>query len=324
MKTALITGITGQDGSYLAQFLLAKGYKVIGITRNNYKPDLRNLDHLKISHEILLEECDLCDLAFVITIIEKHKPEEIYNLSAQSSVGLSFKQPTSTMHYNINSVLNLVEAIRLVNKSIKFYQASSSEMFGKVDNLPVTLSTPMHPLSPYAISKATNYWTVVNFRESYNLFACNGILFNHESVLRPKNFFIKKIISDSLRVKSGVLNTLNVGNLDVKRDFGYAPKYIEAMWLMLQYKEPRDFIICSGKSILLKDIVHYVFRKLNIHASKITIDSSLYRPTDIYDIYGDNSQAKELLGWSYNMDFEKVLDQLIEQEMEFNAEIQGV
>lgn len=312
--TAFITGISGQDGAYLAQLLLGKGYKIVGITRNNHPTNYYNLTYLGIQDRIVFEEGDLCDLSFIIRIIEKHRPTEIYNLAAQSSVGLSFAQPTATIHYNVSSVLNLLEAIRIVDKSVKFYQASSSEMFGKVVNLPVTTTTSMHPLSPYAISKATNYWTVVNFRESYNLFVCNGILFNHESYLRSNTFFVKKVLQDSFKIKSGKLEFLRVGNIDVKRDFGYAPKYVEAMWLMLQHKEPHDFIICSGKSISLRHIIEYVFKKLGIDSSKVVVDQNLYRPVDIVDIYGDNSQAKELLGWSYSMTFEEVLDQLILEE----------
>lgn len=314
MKSAIITGITGQDGAYLAKLLLEKGYRVIGVTRNNHLSNLVNLDYLSITEKVVMEECDLRDLPFVMRILEKYHPEEVYNLAAQSSVGLSFQQPTATIQYNVNSVLNLLEAIRIVNPAIKFYQASSSEMYGKVSNLPVTLSTPMHPLSPYAISKASSYWTVVNFRESFNLFACNGILFNHESVLRPRNFFLKKVIIDSLKIKAQALDVLKVGNLDVKRDFGFAPKYVEAMWLMLQQSTPQDFIICSGRSILLRDIVNHVFKKLELDPAKIVIDHGLYRPVDIYDIYGDNSLSKEVLKWSYDLKFEDVLDQLIDEE----------
>ncbi len=316
MTTAFITGVSGQDGAYLARLLLSKGYKVIGITRNNNSKNLFNLSYLGIQDKIIFEEGDLCDLPFVIRILEKHNPKEIYNLAAQSSVGLSFAQPTTTIHYNVSSVLNLLEAIRLVDPNIRFYQASSSEMFGKVTNLPVTLTTPMHPLSPYAISKATNYWTVVNFRESYGLFVCNGILFNHESHLRSNTFFVKKVLEESFKIKSGKLDFLRVGNIEVKRDFGFAPKYVEAMWLMLQQKEPLDFIICSGRSISLRHIIEYVFEKLELDKSKLIVDRNLYRPVDILDTYGDNTSAKELLGWSYSMKFEEVLDQLIIEEMQ--------
>lgn len=314
MTTAIITGITGQDGSYLAQLLLSKGYKVIGITRNNKLANFHGLNYLGVQDEIIFEEGDLCDLAFVLRIIKKHSPHEIYNLAAQSSVGLSFSQPMATIHYNVDSVLNLLEAIRLTNSNIRFYQASSSEMFGKVENLPVTLATPMHPLSPYAISKATNYWTVVNFRESYGMFVCNGILFNHESYLRSNTFFVKKVLENSFAIKAGKLDALRVGNIDVRRDFGFSPLYVDAMWRMLQQDLPQDFIICSGQSISLRTIIDYIFNKLEIDRSKVVIDPTLYRPVDIDDIYGDNSAAKSVLGWSYDLKFEDVLDKLILEE----------
>lgn len=313
MKTALITGVTGQDGAYLSHLLLGKGYRVVGVTRNTAK-NSRALTYLKIADKILLEECDLRDLPAVIRLIEKHKPEELYNLAAQSSVGLSFQQPTATIQFNVLSVLNLLEAIRIVNSKIRFYQASSSEMYGKVTDLPITLKTPMHPLSPYAISKATGFWTVVNFRESFNLFACNGVLFNHESHLRTKNFFIKKIIHDSLQLRAGRISELKVGNLEVRRDFGFAPEYVKAMWLMLQQETPKDFVICSGRSLLLKDLVHYIFKKLDLDRSKIVIDPDLYRPVDIFDTYGDNRDARNVLGWIYDMPFESVLDILLDEE----------
>jgi len=315
MKKALITGITGQDGAYLAKFLIEKGYKVIGIIRSHHSSNLFNLKYLNILDRVVLEECDLGDLAFVMSLIEKHEPDELYNLSAQSSVGLSFSHPTSTIQYNITSLLNLLEAIRLIGKKIKFYQASSSEMFGKVSKMPITFATPMNPLSPYATSKASGYWMVNNFRESYNLFTCNGILFNHESFLRPRNFFVKKIVAESMQIQYGHRNEIKVGNLKVKRDFGYAPAYVEVMWKMLQLDVPQDFIICSGQSISLHEIVEYIFNKLQIPSSKLVIDPDLYRPAEIEDIYGDNSKAKELLGWSYSKNFKEILDILIAEEM---------
>lgn len=315
-KIALITGITGQDGAYLARFLLEKDYTVVGVIRNNHSSNYKNLTYLKIGNRIVFEECDLRDLPYVIRTIERYNPDEIYNLAAQSSVGLSFQQPTATITYNILSVLNLLEAIRIVNDKIKFYQASSSEMYGKVNHLPITLDTPMHPLSPYAISKASSHWTVANFRESFGLFASAGILFNHESHLRSKNFFVKKVIIESLRIKAGVQSKLKLGNIDVRRDFGFAPKYVEAMWLILQQDSPSDFIICSGKSISLREVVEHVFNRLDIDSSKMEYDASLKRPAEIEDIYGDNSRSKILLNWSYDLDFKAVLDQLVEEEIQ--------
>lgn len=316
MKTAIITGITGQDGPYLAELLLSKQYKVIGIVRSYNNSSLTKLNYLTAGQNIHLEECDLTDMSSIVKLLHKYKPNEVFNLAAQSSVGLSFEQPIGTIQFNTLSVLNLLESIRIVDKSIKFYQASSSEMFGKVKKLPVDESTTMHPLSPYAISKASSYWTVINYRESYGLFACNGILFNHESILRSNNFFVKKVIIESIKISKGLEQVLKVGNIEIRRDFGYAPEYVKAMWLMLQSDTPEDFIICSGQSVSLKEIIYYVFKRLDINNDKLIIDPALYRPTDIEDIYGDNSKAKKILKWEYNLSFFQVLDILIEKEIE--------
>jgi GDPmannose 4,6-dehydratase len=315
MKVAFITGISGQDGAYLAKFLVDKDYLVIGITRNNHNDILQKVEYLNVDKNIIVEECDLLDLSSIISLITKYQPDEIYNLAAQSSVGLSFKQPIGTMHFNIISVINLLESIRIVKPNTRFYQASSSEMFGKVKNLPITIKTPMHPLSPYAISKASAHWTVVNYRESYGVYACNGVLFNHESYLRSNNFFVKKVLTESVMNSKNPDWTLRVGNIDIKRDFGFSPKYVEAMWLMLQRDIPRDFIICSGKSITLRSIIEYVFKTLNISMDKLIISDDLMRPTDIEDIYGDNTPARDELGWDYTIDFFDVLDILMDEEM---------
>lgn len=315
MKTAVITGISGQDGAYLAKLLVEKGYRVVGITRTNHLDNLKRLKYLNIEENVQIEECDLLDLSSIISLINKYKPCEIYNLAAQSSVGLSFKQPIGTINFNIISVLNLLEAIRIVKPDVRFYQASSSEMYGKVNNLPVSINTPMHPLSPYAISKASAHWTVVNYRESYGLYVCNGVLFNHESFLRTTSFFVKKVISESVRNKDNPNWNLKVGNIDIKRDFGYSPNYVEAMWLMLQAEIADDYIICSGKSITLRSIIEYLFNKLNISLDKIIIDTDLLRPTDIEDIYGDNTPAKNILGWNYDVDFYTILDMMIVEEL---------
>ena len=212
MNKAIITGISGQDGSYLAKLLLEKGYQVIGLVRSTTSSNLNGLNYLNIRNKVLIEECDLQDLSQIITCIQKYQPTEIYNLAAQSSVSLSFAQPIGTFHFNTISVFNLLEAIKLTNKQIKFYQASSSEMFGEVKKLPITEDTEFHPKSPYAISKAAAHWTCVNYRESYNLFICCGILFNHESHLRNENFFVKKIISNAHKIKNGTLDVLKVGD----------------------------------------------------------------------------------------------------------------
>jgi len=315
MKTALITGITGQDGAYLAKFLLGKDYIVIGLTRSDKDENFKKLKFLNIHENIKILICDLTDLSSILNIIKIYKPNEIYNLAAQSSVSTSFSQPIGTVHFNIISVLNILEAIRITSCKAKFYQASSSEMYGAVETMPVKLDTPMHPLSPYAISKASAYWLVINYRESYGLFACNGVLFNHESILRTKSFFVKKVISESVLNRNNKDWFLNVGNIDVKRDFGYSPDYVRAMWLMLQTEVPKDFIICSGKSIALREIIEYIFKKLKINLDKIIINKDLIRPTEIIDIYGDNSEAKKYLKWNNENDFFKILDILIEDEI---------
>ncbi|MDQ5767544.1 GDP-mannose 4,6-dehydratase [Thiothrix subterranea] len=314
MKTAIITGISGQDGSYLAKLLLEKNYKVIGTIRSYRCINNKNLKYLGIEKDIILEELDLLDMANVIRIIQKYKPNEIYNLAAQSSVGLSFDQPLGTFSFNTTSVNNLLESIRLFNPSTKLYQASSSEMYGRVKHMPITLETPMHPVSPYGVSKMASYFMITTYRESYNLFACNGILFNHESYLRSDNFFIKKVIRDSIAIKLGKLDKLVVGNLDVKRDFGYAPKYVEAMWKILQSEEADDFIICSGQSVLLRDIVEYIFEKLNLNKSLIIENQDFFRPNEINEIYGNNIKAKKKLDWQYNFSFFDVLDILVDEE----------
>jgi GDPmannose 4,6-dehydratase len=314
LKKAIITGISGQDGAYLARLLLDKGYEVVGIVRS-CTTSLSNLQYLHIESKVKIVQSDLGDLVAVINLIKEYQPNEVYNLSAQSSVSASFKDPIGTITYNTISVLNLLEAIKLVDNRVKFYQASSSDMFGNIDDLPITINTQMKPISPYAVSKASSHWSVVCYRESYNLFAVSGILFNHESKLRTNNFFIKKVISDSVDISLGIKDVLHVGNIDIKRDFGYAPKYVEAMWLMLQQNVPQDYLICSGKSIKLRDIVEYVFDKLNISKNRIVIDDMLYRPTEIDDIYGDNALAKDELQWSYDMNFFDVLKKLIEHEV---------
>lgn len=262
-KIAVITGITGQDGAYLSHLLLSHNYRVIGLIRSFSGTNTFRLNYLGVLEKLELYECDLADLSQVIKIIAHYKPKEVYNLAAQSSVSLSFQQPIGTIQFNISSVLNILEAIRLIDPSIKFYQASTSEMFGLVEQLPITENSKFHPLSPYAISKVAAHYISINYRESYNLFSCCGILFNHESYLRGDQFFVKKVILGALDIKHGRRDVLEVGNLLLKRDFGYSRKYVEAMWLMLQNDKADEYVICSGKSIFLKDIAEYVFDKVS-------------------------------------------------------------
>lgn len=313
---SIITGISGQDGAYLAQLLLEKGHDVIGIIRQGLNPDddIVNLKKLGIQQYIHIIPCDLCSYSDVKSTILKSKVDEIYNLAAQSSVATSFSSPYSTLSFNINSVLNIVEVIYSSAQHVKLYQASSSDMFGQIPHLPITEDMAFHPLSPYAVSKAAAHWIAKNYRESYGLFISCGILFNHESPLRGNNFFVKKVISQAVDIYYGIRDHIKVGNLDVKRDFGYSPRYVEAMYLMLQQSTPSDYLICSGKSISLREIINYVFHKLQLSNSLIREDSRLYRPLDIPNIYGSNKKAKQELGWKYDIDFKDVLDLMIEEE----------
>jgi len=314
MKTAIITGITGQDGAYLSKLLLDKEYRVVGFVRPDAEESLFGLKYLDILDDVILERCSLLDEKKMDKLFEKYQPVEIYNLAAQSSVGYSFEKPKETIEFNILSVLNILESIRRVDKRIKYYQASSSDMFGNISELPVTEKSIIHPTSPYGISKVAGHWLAINHRESYGMYACCGILFNHESYLRGNNFFVKKVIRTAINIKNGTENDLRVGEIDLRRDFGYAPDYVEAMWLMLQQKTPGEFIICSGESISLREIINYVFDKLKIDRSLIKVDKSLFRPNDIQNIYGDNSEAKKILGWKYDKTFFDVLDILVEEQ----------
>jgi GDPmannose 4,6-dehydratase len=320
MKTAMITGITGQDGAYLANFLLNRRYDIIGLIRNNSKINIKNLKYLGVDNKINFMKIDLLNLSNIIRIVEKNKIDEIYNLAAQSSVGLSFSQPIETLEFNIVSTAKLLEAMRITSPKIKFYQASSSEMFGNVkkENLPINENFLLRPISPYGISKAASHWITVNYREAHNLFAVCGISFNHESVLRNKNFVTKKIINTAVKISLGLADELRLGNIKVYRDWGYAPKYVEAMWLMLQQDNPDDYIISSGEVHSLEEFVIKVFEKLNLNVDKfVKIDKSLYRPNDLEINYGDNSKAKNKLNWKYDMTFEQLIDKLIEAEIEY-------
>ncbi len=322
MKTAIITGISGQDGPYLAKLLIEKGYeKVVGITRQQVVPSgLASLRFLGIDNSIELVQSDLADKVQVRKLIEKYRPTEVYNLAAQSSVGLSFQEPQQTFEFNTRSVINWLEEIKNINKDIRFYQASSSEMFGDVQlhHLPIKESLLFHPVSPYGISKASAHWLAVNYREAYGLFTACGILFNHESVLRGPNFVIKKIINTAARIAQGEEAELTLGNLAVSRDWGYAPRYVEAMWQMLQHETPEDFIICSGNRSNLQEIVIKVFDQLDLDLNKhLRLDQKFMRSLDLGVIYGDNTKAKTVLGWEYDMATDDLVSQLIADEQEW-------
>lgn len=311
MIKTIITGVTGQDGSYLAQQLLEKGHKVIGLTRNS-TPDLSGLNYLGVKDDVEIKACDLENKSLISKILFQEKPNYIYHLAAESSVAESFKNPHNSIIFNLKSTLNLLEAIRETDLDIRLYQATSSEMYGSVASLPINENTLLHPQSPYAISKAACHFLVRNYRESYNIQACSGILFNHESVLRRKNFFIMKLMQNALDIKYKKIKSIQFGNLDIMRDFGYAPKYVEAMVLMLEAEKLEDFIICSGTSISLRSIVHHVFDRLNIDYKHYSVDEHLFRPSEIQNIYGDNTKAKQELNWKYDFSFYEILDILLE------------
>ncbi len=314
MKTAIITGITGQDGAYLSALLLKKKYRVIGLVRNSL-PNLSGLDYLKIREQVEIVECNLLAIEQIKAVLIKYKPDDIYNLAAQSSVSLSFEEPIETFRFNTLSVFNLLESVKTTNKNIRFYQASSSEMCGKVNQLPITENSILHPLSPYATSKVAAHFTCINYRESYQMYIACGILFNHESYLRSDNFFVKKVIRESIQISLGNQLHLEVGNIDIKRDFGYSPLYVEAMYKMLQQKTPADYLVCSGESISLREIVYHIFATLGLPKDKCVVNPKFYRPNEIQNIYGDNTKAKRELGWKYDYKFYEVLDLLIAEEL---------
>jgi GDPmannose 4,6-dehydratase len=320
MKKALITGITGQDGAYLSRFLLTKGYNIIGLLRKDREPDLKNLEFLEVNNKVEFIKTNFLDLSDIVKILKNNPIDEIYNLAAQSSVASSFKYPIETIEFNIISNIKLLEAVRMINPKIKFYQASSSEMFGNIEKqkLPIDKNVPFNPVSPYGISKASSHWLTINYRRTYNLFAVCGIFFNHESVLRNKNFVTKKVINTAVKINMGIAKELKLGNLKIFRDWGYAPKYVEAMWLMLQQNIPQDFIISSGEAHSLEEFVKIVFKKLNLDVERyLKIDKNLYRPIDIQINYGDNSEAKNKLKWNYNMNFEQLINKLVEDEIQY-------
>jgi GDPmannose 4,6-dehydratase len=321
MKKALITGITGQDGSYLVEFLLKKGYEVWGIIRRSSSFHTGRIDHLyKDPHEssrLRLVYGDLTDGSNLSAIINEIQPEEVYNLGAQSHVRVSFDMPIYTVNTDALGTLRLLEAVRSSGRPMKFYQASSSEMYGKVVEIPQTEKTPFYPRSPYACAKVYSYWQTVNYREAYGLFACNGILFNHESPRRGETFVTRKITRAATRIKLGLQDKLYLGNLDAKRDWGFAGDYVEAMWLMLQQDKPDDYVIATGQSHSVREFVEEVFRCLDLDWQKyVEIDQRYFRPSEVDILRGDSSKARKILRWEPKVSFKELVQMMIDADMQ--------
>ena len=315
MKKALICGISGQDGSYLARLLLDKGYEVYGTSRDAQMSSFRNLHFLEIFDRVRLESMAPNDFRSVLQTLTKVKPDEIYNLAGQSSVGLSFQQPVETLESISVGTLNLLEAIRFTGSPIKLYNACSSECFGDTGGIVADESTPFRPRSPYAVAKAAAFWELANYREAYSLFACSGILYNHESPLRPERFVTKKIISAACRIANGSKEKLHLGNIHIQRDWGWAPEYVEAMWLMLQQEKPEDFVIATGESHSLEEFIAAAFSSVGLPWHDYVVgDPDLYRPTDLMVGRANPSKAYKQLGWKARHKMQDVVRMMVESE----------
>ena len=313
-KKALITGITGQDGSYLAEFLLSKGYEVFGMVRRSSTEGSDRIAHIK--DKITLKQADLLDQLSIIEVVQEVMPDEIYNLAAQSFVPTSWNQPVLTGEFTALGVTRMLEAIRLVNPRIKFYQASSSEMFGKVRETPQNENTPFYPRSPYGVAKVYGHFITVNYRESYDIFACSGILFNHESPRRGKAFVTRKISYAVAKIKCGLQDKLYLGNLDVKRDWGFAGDYVEAMWLMLQQEKAADFVIGTGKAHSVQDFVRTAFDHVGLdHNKYVTIDKTFLRPAEVEYLVADNRKAADVLKWKPRTGFEDLVKMMVDADL---------
>ncbi|MEP2977906.1 MAG: GDP-mannose 4,6-dehydratase [Lentilitoribacter sp.] len=338
MKTALITGITGQDGAYLSQLLLGKGYRVYGTYRRAASTNFWRVNELGIQdHENLhLVEYDLTDLSATIRLLEKTTPDEIYNLAAQSFVGVSFDQPITTTEITGVGVLHMLEAIRIVNSRIRFYQASTSEMYGKIQQTPQTEITPFYPRSPYGVAKLYAHWMTINYRESYDIFGTSGILFNHESPLRGQEFVTRKITNSIARIKLGMQDVLELGNLEAKRDWGYAKDYVEGMYLMLQVDEPDSFVLATNRTESVRDFVNMSCKAagidiewqgvnenevaVNTDTGKmiVKINPNFYRPAEVELLIGDASKAEKILGWKAKTTLEELCNMMVTADMERN------
>ena len=318
MKKALITGVTGQDGAYLSKFLLKKGYKVYGTFRRISQPNFSRLERLGVLQDVELVPFDLLDQSSMIEVLKKVQPDEIYNLAAQSFVGASFEQPVATGEISGLGLTRLLDSVRLISPKSKFYQASTSEMFGKVQEIPQSENTPFYPRSPYGVAKLYGHWITINYREAYNLFACSGILFNHESPLRGREFVTRKITYAAARIYHGMQKKLRLGNLSAKRDWGFAGDYVEAMWLMLQQDKPDDFVIATGYNYSVQEFVEKVFIQLGLDwKNYVEVDENLYRPTEVQTLLGDPSKAKNKLNWNPSKtSFDSLVKMMVESDLE--------
>ncbi|MCZ6759237.1 MAG: GDP-mannose 4,6-dehydratase [Gemmatimonadetes bacterium] len=315
MATALVTGITGQDGSYLAEFLLEKGYDVIGMVRRTSHDSYERIGHML--ERLTIVPADLLDQHSLTTVIGDHKPDEIYNLAAQSFVPTSWSQPVLTGEFTALGVTRLLEAVRLAHPAARFYQASSSEMFGKVRETPQREDTPFYPRSPYGIAKVYGHWITVNYRESYNMHCTSGILFNHESPRRGLEFVTRRVTDGVARIKLGMADKLTLGNLDAQRDWGFAGDYVEAMWLMLQQKEPTDLVIGTGVMHSVRDLVKIAFRHADLDWEQhVEIDESLIRPTEVESLCADASKAQRVLEWLPKMSFSELVAMMVDADIE--------
>jgi len=314
-RRALITGITGQDGAYLAQFLLDKGYEVHGMVRRASTENFERIAHLR--DRLVLHQADLLDQLSIITLISEVRPHELYNLAAQSFVPTSWLQPLLTSEFTALGVTRVLEAIRLVDPSIRFFQASSSEMFGDAREEPQNERTPFWPRSPYGVAKAYGHWITVNYRESYGIYACSGIMFNHESPLRGKEFVTRKITDAVARIKLGRQEKLRLGNLDARRDWGYAGDFVRAMWLMLQQDKPDDYVVATGRQHTVREFCQLAFSYVGLHwEDYVEIDPALFRPAEVNRLRGDATKARTVLGWEPTVTFEQLVRMMVDADLE--------
>ncbi len=314
-RRALITGITGQDGSYLADLLLANGYEVVGMVRRSSAPNLWRIEHLL--DRVTLKPADLLDQLSLIRLIDEVRPDELYNLAAMSFVPASWDQPLLTGEYNAQGVTRVLDAIRKVDPAIRYYQASSSEMFGKASEVPQTERTPFYPRSPYGVSKVYAHYITVNYRESYNLFAVSGMLFNHESPRRGLEFVSRKVADGVARIKLGLSRTLSIGNLEARRDWGFAGDYVRAMWLMLQQERPEDYVIATGISHSVRELVEIAFAHVGLDWQQyVRVDPGLLRPAEVDHLLGDASKARAELGWTTSVGFRQLVEMMVDADLE--------